>query len=170
MTHYIYQADSGVTAPQPSCFVLVRVLLPPMCPCMIPPIRWGPSRVKKEEEKHNNRASSWMITLNYSLGYLKSWINQPPSPLILPQQKPPFITRSNRASLRLSIKSPFQTFLSILTEVLLLCWKNVINKCLIFGWECLLSASMHVIHEWLSLTLRSLWHRVLYQHLMMLML
>lgn len=39
-------------------------------PAWYPPVCWGPSRVKKEE-KHNNRASSWMITLNYSLSSRK---------------------------------------------------------------------------------------------------
>lgn len=92
-----------------------------------------------------------MITLNYSLGYLKSWINQPRPPFLV--QKPPFVVCSNHASLRLSIKSsPFQAFLSILTEVLLSArGRKVINKCLIFGWECLVSGSVHVIPEWLSL-------------------
>lgn len=66
-----------------SFFVLVRALLPPVGPLhdTPPPICRGPHvwrRKTKKKPKHNNRASSWMITLNYSLGYLKSWINQPP--------------------------------------------------------------------------------------------
>lgn len=108
-------------------FVLVRSWVPSMGPCMIPPlICWGLSRVKEEDKKtkHNNRALAWMITLNYSLGYLKSWINHPTTPHPRSSwsslQKPSFVARSNHASLRLSIKSSsFQAFSSILTEVLL---------------------------------------------------
>lgn len=75
-----------------SFFVLVRALLftfgplhdthiptsPPPPPYLLGSLTCEGGRQKKKTKQHNNRASSWMITLNYSLGYLKSWINQPP--------------------------------------------------------------------------------------------
>lgn len=48
-----------------------------------------------------------------------------PPLLVFLGQKPPFVIQSNHGSLRLNIKtSPFQPFLSTLTEVLLQGWKS----------------------------------------------